>query len=264
MPEIDGLSVLMITVAYLIILFAGLVHGTLGLGFPLVATPLLALFMDVRSAILVTLLPTMAVNVVSILQGGRWGESIGRHWLLATLIPIGTAAGTQLLISVDPAPFKLLLAVVILFYLNLRRFREGCFGWVKHHRAVSYVVFGLGAGLLSGTVNVMVPLLIIFALEFRLGTTAMVQVFNFCFLIGKMSQFVVFAVLGRLSVDIVLVTGPLAAAGVVTLLAGMAVRARADAQTYRRWLQQALFVVALVLIGQFFVEAGLPGSMGFR
>ena len=47
-------------------LFAGLVHGTLGLGFPMVATPMLATMMDVRSAILVTLLPTMAVNIASI------------------------------------------------------------------------------------------------------------------------------------------------------------------------------------------------------
>ena len=42
---------------------AGLVHGTLGMGFPLVATPLLSLMLDVRTAILLTLLPTAAVNV---------------------------------------------------------------------------------------------------------------------------------------------------------------------------------------------------------
>jgi len=48
-----------------VMLFAGLVHGTLGLGFPMVATPILATMMDVRSAILVTLLPTMAVNIAS-------------------------------------------------------------------------------------------------------------------------------------------------------------------------------------------------------
>ncbi len=51
-----------------VILFSALVHGTLGLGFPLVATPLLATMMDVRSAILVTLLPTMAVNIASIVN----------------------------------------------------------------------------------------------------------------------------------------------------------------------------------------------------
>jgi len=36
----------------------------------------------------------------------------------------------------------------------------------------------------------------------------------------------------------------------------MRVRSRIDAQTYRRWLRKALGVLALLLIGQFFVSAG--------
>ena len=45
------------------VFFAGLVHGTLGLGFPMVATPLLVLQTDVLSAILIVLLPTLTVNL---------------------------------------------------------------------------------------------------------------------------------------------------------------------------------------------------------
>jgi hypothetical protein len=86
-----------------IILFAGLVHGTLGLGFPLMATPLLALFVDVRSAILITLLPTVAVNVASILHGGQWRDSIGRYWPLAVYALIGSVVGTSFIVVSDPA-----------------------------------------------------------------------------------------------------------------------------------------------------------------
>ena len=50
----------------LVMVFAGLVHGTLGLGFPVVSTPIIAAMLDVRTAILLTLLPTVAVNVASI------------------------------------------------------------------------------------------------------------------------------------------------------------------------------------------------------
>jgi uncharacterized membrane protein YfcA len=63
--QFDGLVLLAIVA---VMLFAGLIHGTLGLGFPMVATPILATMMDVRSAILVTLLPTMAVNIASIVN----------------------------------------------------------------------------------------------------------------------------------------------------------------------------------------------------
>ena len=45
-----------------VMIFAGLVHGALGLGFPMVATPLIALFVDVRIAIVITLLPTAVVT----------------------------------------------------------------------------------------------------------------------------------------------------------------------------------------------------------
>lgn len=100
----DELSYLTLAAYAGIMLFSGLVHGTLGLGFPLVATPLLALFTDVRSAILITLLPTASVNIFSILRGGRWSESIGRFWPLAAYVVAGGIAGTCLLVISNPAP----------------------------------------------------------------------------------------------------------------------------------------------------------------
>ena len=38
---------------------------------------------------------------------------------------------------------------------------------------------------------------------------------------------------------------------VAALFAGMRVRDRIDAQTYRRWLREALWVMVVLLIGQF-------------
>jgi hypothetical protein len=51
------------------ILLAGLVHGTFGIGFPMIATPLLALFTDVFSAVLICVIPTMSVNLATIWHG---------------------------------------------------------------------------------------------------------------------------------------------------------------------------------------------------
>ncbi|MFT5176207.1 MAG: putative membrane protein YfcA, partial [Gammaproteobacteria bacterium] len=89
----DDLSLTSWLVFALILAFAGLVHGTLGLGFPVLATPLLALMVDVRLAILITLLPTATVNLGSIIQGGNWSESIGRFWPLALYSVIGGVVG---------------------------------------------------------------------------------------------------------------------------------------------------------------------------
>lgn len=242
-------------VAYgVIMLFAGLVHGTLGLGFPLVATPLLALFTDVRTAILITLLPTASVNVVSILRGGRWSESIGKFWPLAAYAVIGGIAGTQLLVLSDPAPFKLLLAGLVLLYLFASRARVLRMHWAADHVALSMLVFGLIAGLAAGTTNVMVPILIIYTLELGLERTAMVQVFNLCFLSGKLTQIGVFAVAGLLTTELLLATAPLAAVGVGALFAGMALRDRIPTGTYKKIVRQVLLLLALLLIGQYFLQ----------
>jgi uncharacterized membrane protein YfcA len=48
-----------------IIAVAGLAHGTLGFGFPTISTPVVALFTDIRTAILVTLFPNIVVNLIS-------------------------------------------------------------------------------------------------------------------------------------------------------------------------------------------------------
>ncbi|MCB1875101.1 MAG: sulfite exporter TauE/SafE family protein [Chromatiales bacterium] len=236
-----------------IVLFAGLVHGTLGLGFPMVATPLLALSTDVRSAILITLLPTVAVNLLSIWRGGNWSQSIARHWPLAVWVAFGGVLGSLLILRVNPEPFRLLLAAMILFYLWIQRHRDHPLGLVLGRIRLSYALFGLLAGFLAGTVNVMVPVLIVFALEIGLVANAMVQVFNLCFLTGKATQIAIFATDGILNGTMVAATLPLALVAVLALLVGMRIRDHIPADRFRRWLKALLGAMAGVLIVQTFL-----------
>lgn len=237
--------------AGIIVLLAGLGHGVLGLGFPLLATPLLAIFLDIRSAVLITLLPTVTVNLLSIARGGRWSESIGRYWPLALMIPFGSFFGTQVLIAVDPSPLRLLLAALILLHLVKDRLRGTQLRWVHDHPRTAYLAFGFAAGFLAGTVNVMVPLLIIYALGIGMSPLVTVQVFNLCFLTGKLAQIGTFGLAGMLSAELVAATLPLAALAAAALLLGMRVRDRVDGATYRGWLRKALAVMALILVAQY-------------
>ena len=111
----------------LIMLFAGLVHGTLGLGFPMVATPMLAVSFDVRTAILITLLPTVAVNLVSIWHSRDSFNETRQFLPLAGFTLIGSVFGAYLLATSDPDPFRLVLASLILLYL-----------WTSHASRVSF------------------------------------------------------------------------------------------------------------------------------
>ena len=96
--------------AMLVMAIAGFAHGTMGFGFPLISTPMIAMMTDIQTAVLVSLFPNLAVNVVSIVRGGRWRASIARFWPVAVYVFIGTVIGTRVLLRADPEPLKLLLA----------------------------------------------------------------------------------------------------------------------------------------------------------
>ena len=52
------------------VVVAGLIHGALGFGFPFVATPLMAIVTDMRTAVVTLVLPTLAMTVVNIVTAG--------------------------------------------------------------------------------------------------------------------------------------------------------------------------------------------------
>ncbi|MDH3714739.1 MAG: sulfite exporter TauE/SafE family protein [Gammaproteobacteria bacterium] len=236
------------------LVLAGLVHGTLGIGFPLVSTPLLATVLDVRHAVLITLLPTIAVNLVSIVHGGGWRARLAGYWPLAPWVLGAAVCGALLLTVFDPRPFKLVLAAMIIVYLNVQRIRFLRLTWVNTSPHLGMAVFGVLAGLSAGSVNVMVPILIIYALQRKLAKEQMVPVFNMCFACGKISQVAVFGTAGLLSGKLLLATAAGAALAVLALVIGIRLRARISVATYEAILRRLLLIMAPVLIGEFFWE----------
>ena len=250
----DGLIVLAIIA---VILFAGLIHGTLGLGFPMVATPMLATMMDVRSAILITLLPTMAVNIASIANNKSSLASTRPFLPLVLFALLGSIAGASILAVTDPAPFRIVLAALILLYLwNGIRIPQQ---WLMSNSLLAMAIFGLLAGLSAGTTNVMVAILIIYFMSMETPRSTLVPALNSCFLVGKMSQIVVLAIAGLVSARLMLETAPLAVAAVIALLLGQRLQPRIQVNTYQAILRKLLLLLAIVLIYQFLTEADLIG-----
>jgi len=187
----------------LVMLFAGFVHGTMGLGFPLVATPILSVFLDVRLAIMLTLLPVVVVNVASVVSTGVNWQQIRPSLLLAIFAVVGTIIGARLLIVINPEPLRPLLALLILLWLSADRLFGSRMGWVATKPSLAKVLFGFCAGVAAGSTNVMVAILIIYVLEMQMPRDRTVAVLNFCFLSGKLTQIMTFAAAGLVTPPIV-------------------------------------------------------------
>lgn len=246
----DTISILTFLKYGLIICLAAIIHGSLGIGFPLVATPLLSMFMDVRSAILILLIPTMTNNIGNVIRGGQWDKSLARYWPIAAYGIVGSFLGTRLLVLFSADSFRPLLGLVLILYLCANRLGFK-FTWIRTAPRIAMALFGLLAGVLGGTVNIMLPVLVIYALEEKMDKTTMIQVFNFCFLLGKFTQGVVLFQAGFITGDLVLLSAPLAVIGVVVMGLGMKIRDRIKTGTYRKGLRYLLAIMSGILIVQF-------------
>ena len=76
--------------AGIISFFAAFIHGSIGLGFPIVATALLALFTDIQTAIILTLIPNILANIVSIKSEGSILVASRRYLSFALLVMLGS------------------------------------------------------------------------------------------------------------------------------------------------------------------------------
>ena len=234
-----------------VMVLAAFVHGALGLGFPLIATPLVALALDIKTAIVLVAPVTLVMTVLSVVRGGGWRQALARFWFLPLTMGTGAYVGTRLLIGADPTPFLLVLAILILVYLGLDRVKRGESLFVQRHRLAIGLGIGLLAGFFESTANVAVPPLIIYLMLLGVTPLATVQTLNLCFSVGKAVQVGTWAFYGNVAMAIWLAAALFAVPAVVTLFAGMRLRERIDAPTYRRWLRGALWIMAALLFAQY-------------
>lgn len=254
MQSVTELTPLTVFLCVAVMMVAGLVHGTMGLGFPIVATPILCVFLDVRLAIVLTLLPVVVVNIASVVTSGVKLVEIRPFLLLAFFAVIGTIVGARLLIVFDPEPFKLVLALLIVLWLSANYLFSGGINWIDSRPRTAMVIFGFAAGVAAGSTNVMVAVLIIYVIEIDLPRDRSVAVLNFCFLSGKLTQIATFASAGLVSLPIMLTNVGLASVALVSLLAGVRLGRNIALDSYRQILRLMLGILAVVLIGQYVVH----------
>jgi uncharacterized membrane protein YfcA len=231
--------------------FAGFMQGSLGLGFPTVATPLLAMWLGMPRAIVLILLPCLAVVAVNVFLGPPLRQLLARFWFMPVAMLIGAALGGTLFVAAPYAPYSLVLAGVIFLYLVLDRLGPGESVTVQRHPLPFGVAAAAIGGAFEATANVAAPPLVMYYSALGLAPAALVQGLNLCFMTGKLTQFAVLSMSGLVSVAQWLATLPLVAVAVAAGLAGVRVRDRLDAKTYRKWLKGFLFAVAVMLLGQY-------------
>jgi uncharacterized membrane protein YfcA len=242
-------SIEFLIVFSIIIFFSSLVHGSIGFGFPMIATPHLAMVTDMKTAILYIAIPTLLINLISIYSEGNFLQAVKKFYPLALIGMIGSAIGTQILIYSSSELFKLLLAFSIFLYLFIQKFKIQMH-WIREKKIISMVVFGLFAGIIGGLTNVMASILIIYSLESKHTKKEVIQSTNLCFLFGKVIQIVLFTLHGSFNQELLTISFSSLVVVAIAMFIGLKVKDKIPQESYKKVVKIVLFLIACVLVFQ--------------
>jgi len=98
------------------VLVAAFVKGSIGFGFPTLGTPLLSLFVDVKTSILVLIVPNIVMDGVQFARRGAPLATVRRMATLVAFGAVGTVLGTRLLALLSSRTVMLILGGFILLF----------------------------------------------------------------------------------------------------------------------------------------------------
>ena len=233
----------------LILFLASIVHGSIGFGFGMISTAVVALFADIQTTILFMLIPTMVANIMSILSEGKFFEALKKFWFILLLMIVGSTLGTILLIHINSEYFKLLLAFIILVYL-LQSFVRINASFITIYPKTSTYGLGIFGGMISGLTNVVAPLMIIYTLELKYTRKDTIQLSNLCFLFTKIGQIAVFIYFGSFTMEAFNISMMTLIGVFIGMFIGAKIKRLIDAKFYTKILKMLLFFIALTLVYQ--------------
>jgi len=232
----------------LIVLVAGFFHGIVGFGFPMIATPLFVLFLDLKQAVLYTLFPTLITNIISLKKENSFGTIWKEFWPLILSVMVGSIIGTHVLVVYYNHYYKLVVASVMLLYLNKERLRFSLTHAVAKQRGTVTVIMGLLSGLIGGMANIMSPVLIMLILELKLNKKNAIGVMSFCFIANKTLQILIFGYHGSFTVENSALITLFVAISLIGFWIGTKIHERIDEKLYTQILNSLLWVISFYLI----------------
>jgi uncharacterized protein len=237
------------------LLIAAFVKGATGLGFPLIATPTVALLLDIRTAIAILILPNLFMDSAQVIRGGFPYDVFRRFASLIAPTVIGVFLGTMVLVKLPLWLLNFCLGVMVLIFVfaNMLRFN---FTISLRAEKILSPLFGFISGFLNGMTNAAGPTLAIYLYSLKLEKRNFVKSIATIFVVTKISQLVAISTWNlfnwatmTLSIQVLLFT-------LAGFYAGIQAQDRVNQQTFNRGLLALLSLIGLILIGRALTQIG--------
>lgn len=226
---------------------AALVKGTIGMGFPPVATPLIASVVGAQTAVASLAIPGFIQNVAQ-----AWGGRTHLRWS-ASLLPflvaltIGALAGAYLLTVLPVRIVMILMGAMVAMYAGLALLKIEPGVPMRWAAAVGGVA-GLVAGVLGGATGIFAPVVALYLAALRLEKERFTATVALVLLVGQIPQIAVYAAVGLLDRERLLLSALMMPPVAIGFVAGTAIRSRISQRLFAAVVRWALLLIGLRLV----------------
>jgi uncharacterized membrane protein YfcA len=234
----------MLVFGALAVVVAAVVKGVIGSGFPTLATPLLTLFLDVKVAVALLIVPNIVMDGIQLSRRGSVLPTLRRFAVLLAFGALGTVIGTRFLVVLSPRVLMLVLGAFILTFVALNvtkvspRLPPRWEPWAAP-------VAGFVAGVVGGITNVPGTPLVIYFYALGLAKHDFVRSVAVTFIVYKLVQLAAVTWYGLLTLPLLGVSILLTAVALAGFYAGLAVQDRLEQRAFNRAV--LVFLAALGL-----------------
>lgn len=226
---------------------AALVKGITGLGFATSAIPMLALFLGVKAAIPLVLIPSLASNLILMRRAGDL-PSVARQfrWLYGGAI-LGVVGGLLLLTHITGGTAEVILGGVLLLYC-LYAWAQPDAQMPPHPEQPTGAAVGLLTGLVNGLTGAQTIPLVPYLLSLNLTPSRIVQASNISFSLSSITMLIGVGAVGWLTSGTLF----LSAIGLIPtylgVMLGSRIRDRLNPRAFKRLVILVLGASGLSLI----------------
>jgi len=145
------------------LIVAGMLKGIIGVGMPIIALPLVTMFLDAPAAVMLLSMPLVLSNIPQAFEGGGAAQCLLRLApVLIGMLP-GTLTGVAMLLVVKASVAKLLTGCIVVMVGSLTLFGKNFELPSKSHAPMG-LVSGFSGGVLGGLAAMPGPLVFTFLL----------------------------------------------------------------------------------------------------
>lgn len=244
MPELTT-TALIATVAALAI--GGFSKGVLGVGLPMVATPILSTFLPIREVVAIMYLPILATNMWQALSSPHMMDALRRFWPMLAVTAAMIWVGTVSLISLSASLVAILLGLAVACFAAMSLARPELNVPPRWERLLGTLAGACG-GFFGGMVLIGGPPVIMFFVALHLKKDEFIGSIGLVYLTMLIPSGISLTTLGVLQTRHILP----GLATFIPVFAGLALgqwlRGRIDQDRFRKILLSTMVVIGLNLI----------------